>query len=127
MNHKMTIYARRLQIKNPSLFNQETLDAAAQATVRSCRNEVNAIVEGPCFDCSKASNSAEMTICATPQLSRIDVELNNAVTSAKIMTSHKESITNNLRNWVKERNECNSQVVCIQASYNRAINYIEGL
>lgn len=74
---------------------------------------INAIVEGPSFHCSKASNSSESTICATPQLRRIDVEFNNAVTSVKIMTPYKTSITNNLKNWVKERNECASQVVCI--------------
>lgn len=130
MSKKVLIYARRLKEKEPTTYYENgaaVIDAATKGTIRTCRAEADAIFKGPSFDCSKASNSTEQTICDTPALSQMDVQFSNAVSAAKIMTPHKTSITNNLRTWIKERNECGAQVDCIQASYRRGMQYIESL
>lgn len=127
MDKKITIYARRLQIKDPSVYTFETLDAATKGTIKSCRKEVNAYHEGPSFNCGEAFGITQNAICATPQLRRIDVEFNNAVASAKIMTPYKTAITNNLKKWIEERDSCGSQVECIKSVYVKGMQYIEGL
>lgn len=130
MSKKAMIYARRLKEKEPTTYYENgaaVIDAATKGTIRTCRAEADAIFKGPSFDCSKASNSTEHAICDTPTLSQMDVQFSNAVSAAKIMTPHKTSITNNLRTWIKERNECGSEVDCIKSSYRRGMQYIESL
>ena len=130
MSNKVNIYTRRLRVKDPDTFyanGEVVIDAATKATIKTCRAEAKAVRNGPSYDCTKASAITEHAICATPSLSRLDVEFNNAVSAAKAMTSYRKRITDDLRIWITERNNCGADVNCIRQSYVNKQREIEGL
>jgi uncharacterized protein len=69
---------------------------------------------GPSFDCAKASHEAEKAICASPELSELDLALAEAfagaVTAAKGLDAGAADAEKTLRaeqrGWIKGRDEC---------------------
>ncbi|RZT98271.1 hypothetical protein EV681_0047 [Advenella incenata] len=130
MSRKIEIYNRRYYKRNPNSIGKDisaTIDAATKGTVRTCNNELNAVFNGPSFDCNKASNSTEYMICRTPLLSSLDVSFSNAVAAAKAMAigDEKTRIVNQLRGWIKERNACGDSLACLKSSYVKGLEFIE--
>ena len=82
-------------------------------------------VQGPGFDCSKASGSAEEEICGDPRLARLDRELARlyglAVNGPNMSQDRRNELKAMQRGWIKGRNDCwksdGGLKPCIAASY----------
>ena len=61
---------------------------------------------GPSFDCAKASNAIERTICKDPELARADREMATAYAAlvAKLGGSAKDDVVKDQARWVGDRN-----------------------
>ena len=73
----------------------------------------------PAFDCAKAGNAAEQTICANVALARLDREL-SATFSRQIFYADdvaEKDLRDSQRTWLKRRNDCGSSVVCLTGAY----------
>jgi uncharacterized protein YecT (DUF1311 family) len=69
------------------------------------------------FDCAKAQSKVELLICADPELSALDSELNTAYRQALQQSKHSQQITQVQRRWVKEvRNVC-TDALCLKSAY----------
>ena len=78
---------------------------------------MNASMVLPSFDCERAANRTEKIICTNVVLADLDVELNQAYTRAnKMLTGDdlKELKANQI-DFIKERNRCNDDKVCIRS------------
>jgi len=73
---------------------------------------------GASFDCAKAKNVMEKTICADPKLSKLDEEVDLAYKTAK--NADGETITIQQRSWLKKRNACNTPD-CIEQLYTKRL------
>lgn len=73
----------------------------------------------PSFDCSRAAIAAERTVCATANLSRLDVEL-DAAFKALPRTSDAIDVPGERRKqdaWRRARDACQQDVDCLSRSY----------
>lgn len=73
-------------------------------------------VAKPTFDCTKAQQAVEVTICSDPELAELDVEL---LGTYKKLAASKTDLTQlkaSQRAWLKKRNACDS-AECIAKSY----------
>lgn len=130
MQNKMNIYVRRLSQKDPTNLTSNSIkiiDSATKATLKTCRAEANAYHTSPSYDCTKATIPTEFAICDTPELRKMDIQFSNAVAAAKVSTPYRQVITENLKVWIKTRNQCLSDTECIKTSYQAGMTYIENL
>jgi len=70
------------------------------------------------FDCSKASNKVERTICSVASISALDEKL--AVAYKKAGSSYKQS----QRDWLKKRNKCGADANCLFIEYTARIKFL---
>ncbi|WP_457420551.1 lysozyme inhibitor LprI family protein [Roseateles sp. P5_E7] len=73
------------------------------------------------FDCAKAGNKAEATICASPELSALDEQL--AAAYADVLSDHKapDLVRASQRSWIKDtRNACADEA-CLMTAYQMRI------
>lgn len=73
----------------------------------------------PSFDCRQASHQAERTVCNSPELIRLDVELATAYRDRLAELTGEDAGRERRRQetWIAERNECRSQIACQRRSY----------
>lgn len=71
---------------------------------------------GTSFDCVKAKNNVEKTICQNDELSKLDNELNQVYKEALSKADNKDNLKQDQHKWIKERGKCNN-IDCIQQSY----------
>lgn len=78
------------------------------------------------FDCNKAINITEKTICSDDNLSRLDVELSSSFKQAKTSLTKTEysELSKEQKKWLKVRNECCSDKACIARAYQSRIGEI---
>lgn len=64
--------------------------------------------EATSFDCAKAQNFAETTICSSPALQRADEDVNSAYVKAvdRVPEKQKADVRQSQRSWLKRRNAC---------------------
>jgi len=72
------------------------------------------------FDCAKASTNVEKLICANPELSKLDEDLNKVYSLAIEGSSDPSMLKQEQRDWLKKRNKCNAEE-CLIASYSERI------
>lgn len=62
------------------------------------------------FDCSKASTAVEKTICADPQLNRLDGQLSDAYAAVKAASTPaaQKMLARSQKRWIAEREFCSS-------------------
>lgn len=75
------------------------------------------------FDCSKASNNAEMIICSDNDLGSFDLiisDIYKAVLSSVEQSTDKQKIKNEQLMWIKQRNKCKDNL-CIYNSYSMRV------
>lgn len=77
------------------------------------------------YDCSKTGNKTEQEICENPTLAQLDIELAGKYKLLK--NSSVSNIKEDQINWIKKRNRCLSQTVCIFHSYLQRIVEFEKL
>jgi uncharacterized protein len=79
--------------------------------------------EGPSFDCAKAANDAEKTVCGAPRLSALDRELAALYKSAQTGPAELD-VAAEQRGWIKGRDACWQAVDanrCLVESYQTRI------
>jgi uncharacterized protein len=69
------------------------------------------------FDCGKARNAAERTICADKRLSKLDTELANEWQQALQRTVNSSLLKDDQRSWLRQRDACKSDKRCLRTSY----------
>ncbi|MGH6834133.1 MAG: tetratricopeptide repeat protein [Methylocella sp.] len=86
-------------------------------------------VEGkPSFDCRRAHGEAERTVCASPELSRLDAELAKLFWAkmAELKGSSADDARRRQYDWGVARNQCGADIACAEASYQRRIAELGG-
>ncbi|NYT79525.1 DUF1311 domain-containing protein [Alcaligenaceae bacterium] len=73
------------------------------------------------FDCSKASNKAEILICGVPELSALDVRLAEHYRKARETQSNKSILRDAQRAWLKQRDQCEN-LECLRSAYLKRIH-----
>src|SRR5690606_12539392 len=71
----------------------------------------------PSFDCKKASNATETTICSDSYLSIQDKH--NTQLYNKLLARDIENLKQEQLKWIKERNLCRDDRKCIKSSYDK--------
>lgn len=103
--------------------SQRNVNLAAQASVNSCRKEIEALDTGVAsFDCQKAATPTELTICMSKELAQQDVILANAVKSAQFFAYDSDKFKTFVRTWRKNRDSCGDNIDCISNSYRSTIS-----
>jgi uncharacterized protein YecT (DUF1311 family) len=75
------------------------------------------------FDCSKASNNAEMIICSDNDLGSYDLiiaDIYKEVLNSAEQTTDKQKIKNDQLIWIRQRNKCKDNL-CIYNSYSMRV------
>lgn len=75
----------------------------------------------PSFDCSKATTGQERLICSDRELSRLDVEMSNAYTKARQLSSDVQTLRAEQREWVKGVQKSCSDKECLVTAYSNRI------
>lgn len=74
------------------------------------------------FDCSKARLAAELAICDSQQLSRLDEEMSALYFG--LLFAVRQGIAGSQRRWLRQRNACGYDQVCIENAYFRRIEVL---
>jgi len=69
------------------------------------------------FDCQKARNTTERSICADPQLSSMDQEMGNAYQQVLSTTQNVNAWQADQRAWLRKRDDCKSDLGCLRSTY----------
>lgn len=73
------------------------------------------------FDCARARNATEKTICTDRELSILDEELGVKFKKALVSARNSKALINEQRTWIKqERNSC-ADAACLKRSYKSRI------
>lgn len=76
-------------------------------------------------DCSRAHTASEKAICANPKLQSLDRTLAQAYHQAFARTAPKsaerQSLIQDQRNWLKNRDRCQADVDCLSSAYRERI------
>jgi uncharacterized protein len=78
------------------------------------------------FDCSKASNQYEKTICANPNLSSLDDQLAIAYKNARDKSKDPEALKKTQIDWIKATRQCADDTFCIEKAYRGRIAVLVG-
>lgn len=77
------------------------------------------------FDCKKASTHTERMICSSASISKLDADLAQRYTSLlKLAPEDKKLAQTEQREWLKERNQCNTEK-CLIDSYRSRISELD--
>jgi len=102
--------------------------AADQSALPATQNRVITIAGKPSFDCHKAKSDTSQTICGSPQLINLDLQLANLFWAkmAKLKGTGAEEEKRRQYDWGAARNQCGADAACIEQSYLRRIAEFEG-
>ena len=85
------------------------------------------LAQAASFDCAKAATKVEKTICANPELSKLDEQLHDAYQELLAQASDKEQIKSLQRQWLKKsRNVC-QDAACLSARYHTRLAELTAL
>jgi len=81
------------------------------------------------FDCSKAGNDTEKTICRTPQLGLLDSRMTKLYHAHKRIQSAADfrAIRQHQLDWLRLRNSCGADSDCVRQMYQNRINTLMDL
>lgn len=83
---------------------------------------ITQLAEAASFDCAKAGTKVEHIICDTPEISKLDDELQFAYDKALKEASDSQGLVQLQRNWMRLRNEC-ANPACLESKYLNRIDY----
>ena len=86
--------------------------------------------EQPSFDCAKASNAVERTICAEPMLAHYDVRVASEYKQALSVAADKEALKADQRRWLQQmHSQCakTPNLTCIAPHYTTRLTQIRQL
>jgi uncharacterized protein YecT (DUF1311 family) len=75
----------------------------------------------PSFDCSKASATHEKLICGDRELSRLDVDLSQAYSTARDKSADKEKLKKEQLEWIKASLRSCADKSCLVGAYQKRI------
>ncbi|MEM8958424.1 MAG: hypothetical protein AAGC86_11480 [Pseudomonadota bacterium] len=81
------------------------------------------------FDCTKAGNETEKTICSDRMLGALDMGMSDAYSSA-VQTARglgggdEDTLHRTQRAWVQNRNRCGADISCLAASYTTRLEQL---
>ena len=80
----------------------------------------------PSFPCSDAHMPAEITICRTADLAKMDVQLDGLYhrIRGRLTSRNRRLLARSQRAWLDQRNACRYNVSCLQARYSERIRYL---
>ena len=87
----------------------------------SCVFTIATSVQGASFDCGKATTKVEHLICDNPEISKLDDELSAAYKVALKNIAQADSIKQEQKRWMKERNAC-SDADCLRHAYEARLS-----
>lgn len=73
------------------------------------------------FDCDRARNDAEITICGDSDLSRLEAELTRQYEVALRDTASPEALRQDERGWLSRRNACRKDARCLVQQYRQRL------
>lgn len=73
------------------------------------------------FDCKKARTRAEKLICATPELSKADEELDRAYKAARRATKNAKALREAQALWLRRKRDACADAACMRAAYERRV------
>jgi uncharacterized protein len=76
------------------------------------------------FDCRKAANTVEITICADELIGRLDERMATAYRNARERSSDSGALVAEQRAWLRERNACSTKT-CIERLYEQRISHLD--
>ena len=82
----------------------------------------------PAFDCADSKSSAETLVCEDPELSRLDLRLNQLFETALQTDSDTQTLRAYQRGWIKGRDDCwkaPDLKSCVMDEYKRRITQLE--
>ena len=76
------------------------------------------------YDCTQASTSVEIAVCANPRLNRLDEDLATLYRSLlrDLPRQQAERLRQDQRSWLTARNSCGADVRCLQARYQERMS-----
>jgi uncharacterized protein len=83
----------------------------------------------PSFDCRRASSVSEKTVCADPELSRLDFQLGHAwkrIVDAFIDSAQITQMNSDQRLWIASRAKCDDDATCIGKLYRDRLATLSG-
>jgi uncharacterized caspase-like protein/uncharacterized protein len=97
--------------------------AAYQSALPDPQNRVITIAGKPSFDCHKAKSDTSQTICGSPQLINLDLQLAKLFWAkmGKLKGANAEAEKRRQYDWGVARNQCGVDSSCIEQSYLRRI------
>jgi len=87
----------------------------------------------PSFSCSNAKSASEKTICSDYELSSYDKSIDNAWKEAKDLARSSdnqylsEKVTSTQKKWLKERNSCGDDKVCLKNNMKKRLEEISSM
>ncbi|MEM9358597.1 MAG: lysozyme inhibitor LprI family protein [Pseudomonadota bacterium] len=80
------------------------------------------------FDCRRAHNTAEHTVCGSSALRYLDEQLNSEYRYAKFYARSswsKRRLVRSQRRWLRKRNRCGRSWSCLHRIYTRRLAFLE--
>ena len=96
-----------------------TIDATPGDPVQGSAQESS--MQGPSFDCAKASTSVEKAICSDPKLAEMDVKMVAAYKGMLAAASDKDAFKKTHANWRKNIRDVCANPACIAAAYQQRL------
>jgi len=78
------------------------------------------------FPCNKAKTTTEKSICANPELSRLDYKLSESYKKAYSISPQKDSLKREQLLWLKERDTCKDDN-CLMVKYKSRIKELKSI
>jgi uncharacterized protein len=78
-------------------------------------------VGGPSFSCSAATTPAELSLCRQPELWSKDRAMNSIYlwVRTNVENSVRKRLLEMQRSWLKDRNDCDGDVKCLNSVYDQ--------
>jgi hypothetical protein len=102
--------------------------AAYQSALPDTQNRVITVAGKPSFDCHMAHGETSQTICGSPQLINLDLQLAKLFWAklGKLKGASADEEKRRQYAWGAARNQCGADAACIEQSYLRRIAEFEG-
>ena len=80
---------------------------------------------GPSFDCAKASTQVERSICADPELGRLDRQLSVAYRNARVRSTDRAALQRQQNIWRREVRDACTDNTCIASAHEMRIRQLD--
>lgn len=109
---------------SPTPSSSVVISPPATSTSIPASQSSAAVASGPSFDCSKVSDSTDLTICSNDELSQLDRQM-AALYFARAQSMDGTSVRDGQRAWLHDRNQCGADVPCLRQEYAARIQQLQ--